>query len=184
MTTPTMHELSGEYDSITQKLYRDQLRTVRVTLFVIGAIAVVANWSRFANVPTEVSAIIQGEIRELGPEVVMEQEELDAWKEAAIHQGRLIFGTSACLGLAFILLAIFINRAPLLVTVAGLFSFLALHTVFALLEPDTLGHSVVFKVAAVILLARGAYVAIAHQSQNAAAKKGNPRALADIPAVG
>jgi len=44
MTTPTGRELSGEYESITQKLYLDQLRIVRVTLFVIGAIALVVNW--------------------------------------------------------------------------------------------------------------------------------------------
>ena len=72
MTTPTVRELSGEYDSITQKLYLDQLRIVRVTLFVIGAIALVVNWYRFANVPTEVSAIMKGEIRALGTDVVVE----------------------------------------------------------------------------------------------------------------
>ena len=123
MDTPSLETLSRENESITQKLYLDQLRIVRVTLFVIGAIALVVNWYRFANVPTEVSAIMKGEIRALGPDVVVEQEEIESWKEGAIYQGRLIFGISACLGLGFILLGIFIYRAPVLVTLAGLFFF-------------------------------------------------------------
>ena len=184
MDTPSLETLSRENDSITQKLYLDQLRIVRVTLFVIGAIALVVNWYRFANVPTEVSAIIQSEIRELGPDVVVEQEEIEPWKEGAIYQGRLIFGISACLGLGFILLGIFIYRAPVLVTLAGLFFFLSLHGIYAVMDSTSLGHSVVFKLVVFILLARGAYVAFAYQRQNAAAKKGILLTLVDIPAIG
>ena len=184
MDTPSLETLSRENDSITQKLYLDQLRIVRVTLFVIGAIALVVNWYRFANVPTEVSAIIQSEIRELGPDVVVEQEEIEPWKEGAIYQGRLIFGISACLGLGFILLGIFIYRAPVLVTLAGLFFFLSLHGIYAVMDSTSLGHSVVFKLVVFILLARGAYVAVAYQRQNTAAKKGIPLTLVDIPAIG
>lgn len=163
--------MMAELGSLAQSARVGHLRSARITLFIVGGLTLLVNGFMFINASAEVDAEINKQIQAAGPGAMVNQAELAVIKKQAINQIQVIYGGAAALGLAFILLGIFIYVAPVPIVVTGLILYIAGNAIFALIDPANLGRGIVMKALVVILMAKAVQAAIAYQKETAAAKR-------------
>ncbi len=182
--TPGVNKLSSEYGKIDQAVHGEGLFGARILLLVLGVFTFFYHAVQLVNVPDEVEKVIREEMRSLGSDEVIDQEELVAFRQEAAQRGYWVYGLTAVTGLVIFLLGVFLYRAPVLFVVTGLILYAGCVACFAILDPESLSHRIVKHVVVLLVLSRAVQSAFAYRHAARAAQGKISRSWADIRAVG
>ena len=167
---------SDELGSLSQKARTGSLRSARIAMFVVGVLTLGANLFFALSAEKMVDMELNREIAELrksGMEI--DQEKLKPLRESAIRATELSSFVFVGVGAVFLLLGIFIYRAPVPCTVTALVLFLGgwIVTVgMAAADADgkdvakAIGSGLIIKIIIIVCLGKAVQAAIAYQKES------------------
>lgn len=146
---------NDELGSLAQSSRGSTLKSVRLTLFIIGGLTLALNGFLFSNAEKEVADA------QIAPQDV----------EYVLGLVRLIYGAGAAVGLAFVLCAIFLEKFPVPLTILSFVLYVGATAGFAYLDPSTLLQGLIIKVIIVVTLAKGVQTALAYERDRNASQE-------------
>ena len=157
-------------NSLAQEVRLRRLRSIRNLLILVGLATTSVNAFFYINAPNEVKAVADAALRESRrSRADVSQVELAQWEQSVLRMVQIIYGGTACCGLAFLTLSGLVGRFPVFATVASLVLFVALNAIFAVMAPLTLASGVIFKVAIVVALGASISTAVSFERGRRAA---------------
>jgi len=137
---------SDELGSLAQSGRKQHLKSARTTMFVIGAITIVAN-------------VVLALLAEKAPGVAPED----------IRAVQISGFAFAGLGLVFVVLGLLIYSAPVACTVLALILYIGGWAISGLGNPAMLANGLIIKIIIVVYLVKAIQAAVAYQREEAAA---------------
>lgn len=151
--------------SLAQSARQKHFRRARTVLIVVGILMVLGHAAMCAIELPTVKDEIQNHLRKSNPGVVFDPAVLQEAEETARRLLLLIHGGGVALGIAFIVLGIFVERAPVPITAIALVLFIGREIVFALIDPVNLASGWLIKIIFLVALVKALQAAIASQSE-------------------
>jgi hypothetical protein len=155
--------------SLAQAARKNQLKSARGILLVVGVLTVIANLVFVVIAESQVKEEINKELQQVQRQgMVIDQIKLAELEAKAVMLTRLINGGAAVLGVVFIVFALILDKYPVPITVASLVLYVGAAAVFALLNPASIVQGIVFKVIIIVALAKSIQSAIAYEKERSA----------------
>jgi hypothetical protein len=159
-----------ELGSLAQAARSKELKTARTTLIAVGVITLLANGVMALLAKGMVDKAFEAEIRNMQqPGMVLDQDQLNQLKQQAVTSTQLICFGFAAVGLVFIGLGVFVNKAPVVCTAIGLVLYIAGWAITAVLDPTMIAKGIILKIIIIVALVKALQAAIAYQRETASA---------------
>ena len=156
--------------SLAQAARGKQLKMLRVLLFIVGGIQIVASVVTLATLKEQVHKLVQDEIRKQGvfivnPAAVKQAEEQLMRENTIVHIGLII------LSCVYILFGFIVYLFPLPIAIVSLVLFVGTNITFMIWNPENIYRGIVLKILFLAALIKGIQAAIAHQREQAASRR-------------
>jgi hypothetical protein len=155
--------------SLGQSARGSQLRQARTILIVIGVLTALVNGGMMAAAPRLVHEAVQKEveaIRARGEEVDMEG--VAEAEKGLVRQNYLFMGAGVAIGILFIAFGLFVERAPVPITIASLVIYIGSMGVYGMLDPSTLARGLLIKLIVIGALFKSVQAALATERERRA----------------
>jgi uncharacterized membrane protein YphA (DoxX/SURF4 family) len=168
-----MSDAEGESDglgSLAQSSRKQNLKTARTTMFVVGALTIAANLFLALGAEKMVDLAFEKEIQKVrnqGMEV--DPAAIGELKAQAVKSTRLAGFGFAAVGGVFILLGLFVYKAPVACTVLALVLYIAGWAISAVADPAQIVAGLLIKIIIIAALGKAVQAAIAYQREAAPA---------------
>jgi hypothetical protein len=150
---------------LTQTARMKRIKSARTVLLFIGTISLLYGLAMTVFAETFVDSQIDKEIRGLGPNVIIDQAKLKEIKVEAYGRQRVGGFATIAEALAFLLLGVFVQKAPVPLTATGLILYAADWAVGSIFDPTYLLHGLIVKVLIMACLVKALNAAIAYERE-------------------
>jgi hypothetical protein len=163
----SLPSLAGGGASLAQSARSKQLNIARRIMFAVGILTIVVNLAQFGMVNSIVDGQFDAEAQKLKMQgMIINQQKFVALKDAAKRSVRVAAILLIGLGAVYIAFGFLINKYPVPVTITGLVLYVGTAIVFALLDPEYILRSLIFKGIVTIALVKAVQAAVASQRQS------------------
>ena len=150
--------MSESLGSLAQSARSKQLKTARVTIFVIGVLTILAN----LGVAMLSDSRIDEEAKKLqGQGMIVDQKAI----EAAKRETQLTCAGFAAVGVVFIVMGFFVNAYPVPITISALVLYLAGNAISAVMDPTTIAQGIIIKIIIIAGLVRSIKAALEYERE-------------------
>ncbi len=161
-TTPS----SGSLGNLAQSARSGQLRTARVIMFIVGGLNIALNAFGFFTAARIVDEAIQVEVdRAQQQGMVIDPSELSEVRTRAISLTQVFSGVGLAVGVAFIVLGLFVYQIPVAATVTALVLYVGMYALVGYFDPSQLYRGLIIKILIVVGLFKSIQAAIAYRQE-------------------
>src|SRR5262245_47379733 len=151
--------------SLAQSARNKHPRQARRVLIAVGILTVLVQTGMyFVEANT-----IRDEIRKVRPDLAADPAGMAEAEETVGRILLLVHGGAVGLGVVFILLGVFVERAPVAITATALVLFIGREVIFALIDPTNLARGWLIKIIFIVRLVKARQAAVAAQQEKASA---------------
>lgn len=152
--------------SLAQSSRKTELKKARTTMYVIGVLTLVVNLGLAFFAQNLVDSQFNEERQKLEQQgLQIDQQQFDEIKAQSITATRIAAFGFAAVGVAFLLIGVFIEAAPVPLTVLGLVLYIGGAAISAIADPSTLMKGLIIKIIIVVALVRAVQAALAYQRE-------------------
>jgi hypothetical protein len=155
----------GSLSSLAQTARMKHIKSAKTVLFIVGILTMGLSAVMFAIAEQTVQSQIDQELRGLGPGFIVDQQKMAELKIDAVAKTRLGAGIGFVEGLVFLLLGVFVQKAPVAMTATGLILYVADYAIGGAFDPTYLVKGIIVKIIIVVCLVKALKAAIAYERE-------------------
>lgn len=164
-TAPGALPKLGSLSNLAQTARMKHIKSAKTVLFIVGVLTMGLSAVMFFLAETTVQSEIDKEIHKLGFGVQIDPVKLAEIKSEGVAKVRLGAGIGILEGLAFLLLGIFVQKAPVAMTATGLVLYVADYAIGSAFDPTYLVKGIIVKVIIIVCLVKALNAAIAYERE-------------------
>jgi hypothetical protein len=146
-----------------------QIKSARTILIVIGVLTALLNAGQLGLAPGLVHKAVQEQVAsQEAAGVALDDEAVQQYEQTVLRVTFLILGAAVALGLLFIVFGVFVERAPVPITIASLVIYIGATAVYGMLDPSTLVQGLIIKVFFILGLFKAIQAALATERERRA----------------
>jgi hypothetical protein len=155
----------GSLTSLAQTARMKHIKSAKTVLYVVGILTMGVSAVMLTIADQSVQSQIDRELRKLGPDFVVDDAKMAEGKGEAVAATRFGAGLSFMEGVVFLLLGMFVQKAPVAMTATGLILYIADYAIGAALDPAYLVQGIIVKIVVVVCLVKALQAAIAYERE-------------------
>lgn len=158
----------GSLSNLAQSARMKHIKSAKTVLVVVGILTIIVSIGLYAMAESTVQSQIDGELRTLGPGMVVDQTLLAQVKADALSAQRFGALLAVAEGVVFLLLGLNVHKAPVPLTATGLILYIADYAIGGVLDPTYLIKGIIIKIIIVVCLFKALNAAIAYEREKRA----------------